>query len=123
MITNIRLDTSDKERNLIAMYLERDAKTTRMVSRKELTELVQQLINDIVTQADDNEYDEPEVESSPKMGAAPKIAEFKPSRGDEPYLYKPKSVTLKDACSRMLDMAEEVEQLVWDVLEKNREGK
>ena len=124
MITNMRIETTDEERRLLAIYLERDSDTKRLATRNDIKDLVTQIIADLCARADNGEYGEKAPEETPEetpdvlpKGAVP----FTPSRGDEPYLYKPKSVPLKEACSRMLDLAEEVEQLVWDVLEKNRE--
>ena len=49
MITNIRLELSDVERNDLAKRIYRDPNTKVLVTRKEVTELVNALVNDEVT--------------------------------------------------------------------------
>jgi len=134
--TIVHIDLGDAERNLIATYLERK-ETTRMVSRKEVTELVQQHINDIVCQADAGEYDDQSIEtvevSSEKAattggrgerdaGRPDSVLGFVPSRGDEDYLSQPKDIGVAAACSRILDDAALIEQFAWDTVERNRKA-
>ena len=139
MITNMRIETSDEDRRLLAVYLERDSATKRLATRNDIKDLVTQFISDLIQRAGNGEFDDHEdpddagrhrrdLDDDGSTGHQglperpdPNGAGFRPSRGDESYLYKPRSVALKDACSAMLDQAEVVEQLVWDVLEANRE--
>jgi hypothetical protein len=45
---------------------------------------------------------------------------FKPTRGDEPYIFKAKDESLRAIHTRMLDCIEEYERAVWTEMEKNR---
>jgi hypothetical protein len=139
--TIIHVTLTDEERNLIGRYLHRNSVTKYLATRNDVKDLVAEFISDTLKRAHTGEYDDDaddntEAEPVRHRGDSvdgrpaddqglPDVSDagngFKPSRGDEPYLYKPKSVALKDACSAMLDQAETIEQLVWDVLEANRE--
>jgi hypothetical protein len=46
--------------------------------------------------------------------------DFKPTRGDEPYIFKAKDESLRAIHTRMLDCIEEYERAVWTEMEKNR---
>ena len=139
MKTIIHLETTDEERRLIGVYLDRDSATKRLVTRKELTELISDYVNDITTRAHQGEYDEhsdpdPEPERPDRHSGdgrpagdqgfpnMPRAGDgFYPSRGDEPYLYTGKHPALTEVCGNMLDLAEQVDQLIWETLEKDRE--
>jgi hypothetical protein len=141
MITNMRIETTDEERRLLAVYFERNSVTKRLATRKEITELINQLLSDIMTKAHQGEYDECNKDDNPApepaghrddSGDAGRAGDkgfhnvrhasngFKPSRGDEPYLYKGMHPALTEKCGAMLDIAEQIDQLIWEALEANR---
>lgn len=149
MITNIRLELSDVERNDLARRIDRDPATKRLVTRKEVTELVNALVDDEVTKGwesttddrgpelrEDNDQSTKANPSSKESGdgdrgqrrnggGAGSVSDdassgFVPSRGDEPYLSQPKDPGIAAACSRILDDAALIEQFAWDTIERNR---
>ncbi len=133
MKTIVHINLGDADRNLIATYLERK-KTTRMASRKEVNDLVQQHITDIICQADAGEYDDdsrieqrtihdevPSKQGQPReSGDDSSPQAFAPSRGDEDYLAQPKDTDIAAACSRILDDASLINAFAWDTVERNR---
>ncbi|KKK48956.1 hypothetical protein LCGC14_3139910, partial [marine sediment metagenome] len=44
---------------------------------------------------------------------------FVPSRGDEPYIHRPKDRELAAACTRVLNDLEFIEERVWDAFYKD----
>ena len=150
MITNIRLELSDVERNDLAKRIYRDPNTKVLVTRKEVTELVNALVNDEVTKGWESTTDDrgPELrednDQSTKAdpgsersgdgdsgqrrngGGAQRVSRdadpsgFTPSRGDEDYLASPTDTGIAAACSRILDDAALIEQFAWDTVERNR---
>ena len=40
MITNMRIETSDEDRRLLAVYLERDSATKRLATRNDIKDIV-----------------------------------------------------------------------------------
>lgn len=140
MKTNIGIETTDEERQLIAAYLDRNSATKRLASRNDIKDLVTQFISDIIQRAANGEYDEPSQENIPDTGRhrgdrdddgragdqglpdrSDPVANFRPSRGDESYLYKGRNPALTEKCREALDIAEQIDQLIWEELEKNRD--
>ena len=129
MITNIRLELSDLARNDLAKRLDRDPVTKRLVTRKEVTELVEALINDEARKGWQDEEVQPVQRDDDQRSAVPRArmpeqsfteAAFVPSRGDEPYLYKPSDPELAAKLSALLDDSRAFEEYVWKQLEANR---
>lgn len=120
MKTIIHLDTNDDTRLLIAKSLG----IKGMVSRKQLTEAVIDYVKGLadgfpepiiravepVASSEETQVHQPVVSSS----------EFKPSRGDEPYIYKAKDPALRDRLSSLLDSLEALEEYTWSKLEENK---
>lgn len=142
MKTIIHIETTDEERRLLQTYLERNSKTKKLISRNDLKDLVTQHVSDLIHRADNKEFDEEpnassnlpnetqasETDRDEQPSEHEKIpvnrnpgAGFVPSRGDEPYLYKPKDPHLKDRLSALLDDLKQMEDYVWNKLEENRE--
>ena len=138
MKTIIHLELSDEERSDLAKLLDRNPCTNRLVTRKEVTELTQTLVNDVLKRGlrEDNGQTT-EVNSEPEGpsdgdsgqrgdgGGGSSVSDdpdtrFIPSRGDEGYLAKPSDPGVAAACSRILDDAALIEQFAWDTIERNR---
>ncbi len=82
-----------------------------MVSRSDVNKFVQQKINECLNGVEVKEIDITEMVST--------NPDFKPSRGDEPYILKVKDESLRAIHTRMLDCIEEYEAAVWGEIEKN----
>ena len=100
-----------------------------MVSRKEVTGLVNKFIEDLKnedTRRSDavelprNEETEALAKTIAATGRDCSIREFVPSRGDEPYLYDGEDPELTDACRAVLDGLQFIEGHAWAALEGNR---
>lgn len=132
MITNIRLELSDVERNDLAKRIDRDPVTKRLVTRKEVTELVETLINDEARKGWEDEEVEPEREPEsnedvPEGGRGEvepvpreSYATFIPTRGDEDYIARPRDPKLATACSSILDNIALIEAYVWETITRNQ---
>lgn len=128
MKTIIHLNLTDDQRELFAHALCKKG----MVSRKEVTAWVEDAIARLITtQEINNEHEESELIPTEAIEAITEplppqtvgnrsLREFVPSRGDEPYLYKPENPELAAACSAILDGLQYIETRVWDELERNR---
>ena len=136
MKTIIHLELSDEDRRDLARRIDRNPVTKRLVTRKEVTELVLTLVDDEVTKGwesttddrgDDilNREDETQPERRLRTIAEveddePKPFKFIPSRGDEPYLFKSKDPEMTKLCSAILDATNALDEYVWRALEENR---
>ena len=136
MITNIRLELSDEERNDLAKRIDRNPDTKRLVTRKEVTDLVESLIQYEIERGyeDDQSTEagtgaEAPVDGNPGQrgdgGGDQRVPDdvtpdFVPSRGDEDYLAQPRDPGVAAACSRILDDAALIEKFAWDTVERNR---
>lgn len=136
MKTIIHLELSDEERNDLAKRIYRDLDTKVLATRKEVTELVHGLIHEEIERGREQESEEeltdvernkaptsadtvsPATRSSGQSGDDP--SPFRPSRGDEPYLFKSKDPELTKRCSAVLDATQELNDYVWQALEENR---
>lgn len=129
MKTIIHLNLTDDQRELFAHALCKKG----MVSRKEVTAWVEEAIEQLLTTQENNddqgsdtqliptEAIEAITEPLPPQTVGDRsLREFVPSRGDEPYLYKPENPELAAACSAILDGLQYIETRVWDELERNR---
>jgi len=87
-----------------------------MVSRKDVNTFVQEKIDECLNGASPPEESRT-VKDAPDLLTSD---DFKPSRGDEPYIFKAKDESLREIHSRMLDCIEEYEAAVWVEMEKNR---
>jgi len=121
MKTNLGLETTDEERLQIGLALG----LKRMVTRKELREEVERHVEELKRgiKAPERERDEETVPApTDKSDTRPAdgVCGFVPSRGDEPYLYKPQDPELAAVCSNVLDVLERFEKAVWRALEENR---
>lgn len=121
MITQIRIETSDEERAKLAEFWYGRKK---MASRAEILEQVHKFIGDILTGKNTPEEitpadDAPKAEAKPKLPARA-IDNFQPSRGDEPYIFKPKDEKMRQLHSNLLDAIQAVEDYTWELMEKNR---
>lgn len=116
MKTIIHLETSDEERLSIAASLG----LTQMVSRKQVTQLVIDHLKDLASGVTS---DEPSGAGPTEhvVSAARAAENFTPSRGDEPYLYRPQDSELAAKCSAVLDGLEYIENYAWNTLERNRQ--
>ena len=147
MITNIRLELSDSDRNDLARRLDR-TDTARLVTRKEIIELVHVAIENEIKYGQDADspesgtvdhllkegyaYDHKKSEEvhrdplgvrRPNCKIDPKperTGDFTPSRGDEDYLAQPTDPGLAAACSRILDDTTLTQDFAWDTIERNR---
>ncbi len=117
MKTIIHLDLTDEQREIFSNALCRKG----MVSRKEVNEWVNEAVLRLLTTQEHN--NEPEIPSEAIESITeprPPPAAFTPSRGDEPYLYRPQDPELAAACSAVLDGLAHIDQHVWATLERNR---
>ena len=130
MKTIVHIETTDEQREVLAAKLG----GKKMISRKEVTDLVQTYIARLITEEDygPNGYmpppdafaDEAPQEPAPAEPEASRdrsVRAFVPSRGDEEYLYRGKDPELTAACSSVLDACEHLDQVIWRKLEENRE--
>lgn len=121
MKTNLGLETTDEERLLIGQALG----TNRMVTRKELREEIERHVEELkrgtTPRRPADEETVPAAAAEPEAGGDRSVRGFVPSRGDEPYLYKPKDPELAAVCSSVLDVLERFEEVVWRALEENRQ--
>jgi hypothetical protein len=123
MKTNIGIELSDEVRAVLAQnWFGRKT----MVSRKEVTDFVNASIQQAILGSEKTDP-EPVREAE---DAAPVRTEvlrdrgvhnFVPSRGDEPYLYRPKDPKLAAALSTVLNAAEALDMYIWNELERNRQ--
>jgi len=135
MKTIIHITLSDVERNDLARRIDRNPDTKRLVTRKEVTELVLALLQQEMEDGRDQSIEvdpEPERQSNGDSGqrrnggGAQRVSRdadpsgFTPSRGDEDYLASPTDPGIAAACSRILDDAALIEQFAWDTVERNR---
>ena len=128
MKTNLGIETTDEERAAISKAAGLDSK---MVSRKELTGLVNKYIEDLKNGRNPYTTDGGESREVPavaegepdsqRAGHHRSTPEFIPSRGDEPYLFKASDPALRDIHSRFLDLAQELEDYTWEQMERNRD--
>jgi hypothetical protein len=131
MKTIIHLELNDLERNDLAKRIDRED-TKRLVTRKEVTDLVNALVQDEVTQGWESTTDDrgPQKNAPPtceqiqgpewKPPAAAGGQIFIPSRGDEDYLTQPKDPGVAAACSRILDDTKLIEEFAWNTIERIR---
>lgn len=135
MKTIIHLELSDEERSDWAKRIHRDPNTKVLVTRKEVVETVLHLVaQEIIDGREIEMYgdEEPEVDKQPQS-VNPKVDDskafrelidetlpFKPSRGDESYLYKSKDPEMTKLCTAILDATDALDEYVWRALEENR---
>ena len=139
MKTIVHVELSDKERSDLAKLLDDNSCTKRLVTRKEVTELTQSLVRDVLNKGLRKENDqstktEPDTEEAGDADSGQRrdggghrrlpdhvpAKAFVPSRGDEPYLAQPKNTEIAAACSRILDDAALIESFAWATIERNR---
>lgn len=120
MITNIRVETSDEERQKIGKTLG----LGRMVTRKDLKEAIDRHVKYLVSPGEvdgaGHKKTVPSAADEPDTRSTEPVRRFVPSRGDEPYIAQPKDSGIADACSRILDAAELIQNFAWDTIERNR---
>lgn len=132
MKTNIGIETSDESREKIARTL---GLKEKLVSRKALSDAVMAYVQELIDGkvhgessgigADSNT--DPDNASSalvldtggerPNSGS---LSDFKPSRGDESYLFKARDAELHARLSNLLDAVEGLEDYTWTKMEENR---
>lgn len=124
MNTNIKLETTDEERLKIGQTLYGKDK---MVSRAGLREAINDYIQSLIEGRGNSEAPRPSSEAPAdddrgreERRGTRRLGDFVPSRGDEPYLYKPKDPEFAAVCSSILDACERLEELTWEKLEENR---
>lgn len=129
MKTNIGIETTDEERAHIAVALGLEHK---LAKREDIKEAVNEYIERLkrgytdLPDAGGSGRDSDDGGSGGHSGLSDDgdpIANFRPSRGDEPYLLKPRDPALRDILSRMLDVSEEYDQYVWQKLNENRQSR
>jgi len=141
MKTIIHITLSDVERNDLAKRIDRDPVTERLVTRKEVTELVHTLIQDEITTGWESTTDdrgpqieavererEPESNEDVPEGGRGEVepvpresyATFIPTRGDEDYIARPRDPKLATACSSILDNIALIEAYVWETITRNQ---
>ncbi len=131
MKTNISLSTSDEERESIALSL---GLKHKLATRKDIVNAVTEYISAVLiggthedpgcsdeVRRDTDEAAEATAEEQPTSVRDTSVRGFVPSRGDEPYLYRPQDPELAAACSAVLDGLEHIERHAWATLEGNRE--
>jgi hypothetical protein len=120
--TNLGIETTDQEREAIARTLSLPHKlATRNDIKEAIYEYVQKvLIGGEEVESRTNATTEDPSEKLPETGGDRSVRGFVPSRGDEPYLTQPKDPELAVACSSMLDIAERIDQMIWETIERNR---
>lgn len=121
MKTNLGIETTDQEREAIAGTLNLPNKlATRNDIKEAIYEYVQALIRGEEAKPSTDATVEASSEKLPETGGDRSVRGFVPSRGDEPYLTQPKDPELAVACSSMLDIAERIDQMIWETIERNR---
>jgi hypothetical protein len=130
MKTNIgTIETTDEEREHIAATLDLPHK---LAKREDIKEAINEYVKNVLIGSDedpprtgghrrDNDADGPTGDQGLPDDDHP-IADFKPSRGDEPYLLKARDPALRDILTRMLDVSEEYDQYVWRKHNENRQS-
>ena len=122
MKTNLGIETTDQEREAIARTLSLPHK---LATRNDIKEAIYEYIQKVLIGGEEveprtNATAEDPSERLPETGGDRSVRDFVPSRGDEPYLTQPKDPELAAACSSMLDIAERIDQMIWETIEKNR---
>ncbi len=122
MIVKLRLELSNEERS----YLAAATGGTHPVTRKEVTDLV----NDFIKEKSSDQHHQdnapaPKEADGPNRegraeGASIVLGGFSPSRGDEDYLAQPSNAEIAAACSRLLDDTALIENFAWTTIERNR---
>jgi len=146
MKTIIHLELSDLERNDLAKRIDRNQDTKRLVTRKEVTELVLALIDDEMRDDHWNTVDIKEkirgetTEARPaakttdhgdpgqrrERGRDKRVPHdmptggFSPSRGDEDYLTQPRDPDIAAACRSIIDATTLINEFAWETIERNR---
>ena len=139
MKTIVHIELSDLDRNDLAKRIDRNQATKRLVTRKEVTDLMHSLVNNEIIEGryqdgcEDTEAEpEPETPSDADSGqrgigrGTQRVSRdadpsgFTPSRGDEDYLTSPSDPGIAAACSRILDDTALIENFAWDTVERNR---
>lgn len=123
MKTNIGIELTDEERAVLAQnWFGRKT----MVSRKEVTAFVNASIQQAILGSEEadpepmREVEDPAPVRTEVRGDRG-VHSFVPSRGDEPYLYRPKDPKLAAALSTVLDATEALDTYIWNELERNRQ--
>jgi hypothetical protein len=123
MMTVIKLDLSGSQ---ITRICDKKFGHPGHMTRKQITAWVEEMVHDYIHE----KVNEEPVEQAPetvarqpedKPGGDRGVRDFVPSRGDEPYLCRPKSPELAAACSAILDGLEVIEEFAWESLERNRQ--
>lgn len=128
MKTIIHLELSDEDRSDLAKRMHRAPYTKLLATRKEITEFVHEFIQESIRdgrEQPDESAEEAEAKNDSAIAdrikdRANRVCGFVPSRGDESYLYAGRSVSIKEACSAVLDATERLDSLIWQELERNR---
>jgi hypothetical protein len=123
--TNIGIETTDEEREQIATAV---GSPNKLISRNEIKELVNGFVQSLIrgevplqTLGEGVEEGDPDDPGCENPGRDRAIRKFVPSRGDEPYLYRPEDPELAVRCSAILDGLEYIEKYTWGALERNRQ--
>lgn len=122
MNVNCKVSLTDEQRNTMFRNLN-GGDSKKMVSRADVNAFVQKKIEECLNglHLDRRTKTSEEATKEVRNGfEATREGEFKPSRGDEPYIFKAKDESLRAIHSRMLDCIEEYEKAVWAEMEKNR---
>lgn len=122
MKTIVHIELNDEDRRKIGGSF--------MVSRKDVTTLVNEFIEGLKTNDYPGSSNEDGLPTNEEAEALAKtvatagrdfsIREFVPSRGDEEYLYTGEDPELTDACRSILDGLQFIERRAWAALEGNR---
>lgn len=121
MNVNCKVSLTDEQR--VIMYQRLTGKNGKgMVSRADVNTFVKDRIEKFLNGVDTKS---PLKLAPPNPILSPEPHEFdeppfKPTRGDEPYMFKAKDESLRAIHTRMLDCIEEYERAVWEEMEKNR---
>jgi hypothetical protein len=125
MKTIVHLTLTDEERALVSKSW---GLKSKMVSRQEVTDYVHNQIRLAIAGKPSPKVDPEPVRAAeapapiqPQPRSNRVLCDFVPSRGDEPYLYKPKDPELAASCRAALDGLEAIEEYIWDALERNRQ--
>lgn len=125
MNVNCKVSLTDEQRNTFFRRLSgKDSKG--MVSRADVNKFVNDRIEKFLNGVDPKPPLNGGTETGrfvPEPGTKPNVEQvdrFKPSRGDEEYIFKAKDESLREIHSRMLDDIEAMEAKVWEEMEKNR---
>ena len=120
MNVNCKVSLTDEERNKMFRKLNDSDSTTRMVTRADVNVFVKQKIEECLKPGVIEAEATPVVIPFDSTQPIKETDNFKPSRGDEPYMFKAKDESLRAIHTRMLDCIEEYERAVWEEMEKNR---